>query len=331
MPLTVFYSWQSDTPSRVNRSFIEDALNKALKKVNADAEVVNSARGEEVMLEKDTKGLPGTPPIVESIFKRIDQCSVFVPDLTFVAPTATGRSTPNANVLIEYGWALKSRGHERIVPLMNDAFGEPSASNLPFNMRHLRWPLRYTLHDGSDSAHRGEIRTQLVNSLTTAIRSVLSNASIQPVPSLKFEETKHTYDKAVFFGPAETLAVDSEFMKRDKDLFVPEEGAKMFLRLVPTVQTEEVTSSQARRLAIEGDLKPFTLRNIIGGEFYDRNKFGSVTYRLYPDTPLIGELTQLFKTKSCGVSRAICGDPVMIRASYRMLTRIHLRMHLRST
>jgi hypothetical protein len=140
MALTVFYSWQSDTLSKVNRNFIEDALTRALKKTAAEAEVIPAARGQELKLDKDTAGRPGTPPIVETIFSKIGQCAVFVPDLTFVAKTASGRPTPNANVLIEYGWALKSRTDQRIVPVMNDAFGKPSETTLPFNMRHLRWP-----------------------------------------------------------------------------------------------------------------------------------------------------------------------------------------------
>jgi hypothetical protein len=48
------------------------ALQRALKQINADAEVVNSPRGSEVVLDKDTSGVPGTPPIVETIFKKID-------------------------------------------------------------------------------------------------------------------------------------------------------------------------------------------------------------------------------------------------------------------
>ena len=93
--LTVFYSWQTDTPSKVNRNFIEDALERALKQLNADAEVINSPR--DVVLDKDTKGVPGTPPIVETIFNKIDGCSVFIPDVTFVAKTKKRRPTPNAN------------------------------------------------------------------------------------------------------------------------------------------------------------------------------------------------------------------------------------------
>ena len=118
MAVTVFYSWQSDTNQKVNRNFIEEALKKAIRKINADAELVPAAR-EEVQFDKDTVGSPGTPAIVDAIFDKIDRCAVFVPDVTFVATTKVGRPTPNANVMIEYGWALKSRGHHQIVPVMN--------------------------------------------------------------------------------------------------------------------------------------------------------------------------------------------------------------------
>ena len=36
MKVSIFYSWQSDLPSKTNRSFIEDAIKKALKSINKD-------------------------------------------------------------------------------------------------------------------------------------------------------------------------------------------------------------------------------------------------------------------------------------------------------
>ncbi len=71
MAFTIFYSWQSDTPSNVNRSFIEDAINKAITQVGNEFEVQPSLRDQKIELDKDTKGIPGTPPIVETIFKKI--------------------------------------------------------------------------------------------------------------------------------------------------------------------------------------------------------------------------------------------------------------------
>lgn len=292
MTLTVFYSWQADTPARINRSLIESALKRALEQINADAKVVNSAR--EVQLDKDTMGLPGTPPIVEAIFRKIDECAVFVPDLTFVAHTEAGRPTPNANVLIEYGWALKSRGHDRIVAVMNDAFGAPSETSLPFNMRHLRWPLRYTLPDGNGV--RDSVRKQLVDKLARAIRAVLDNAPVEPALERTFEETSSTSDKAVFYQKNEALATREEAItETDEKCLVRAKGPKMFLRLIPTVRIAGISPTRARDIAEAGRLEPFSLPRMGGGEWYDRNKYGAIVYRTFGDKPAIKQLTQLLK------------------------------------
>jgi hypothetical protein len=288
--LTVFYSWQTDSPPRINRTLIEDALKQALGQINVAAEVVNAARGEEIKLDKDTAGLPGTPPIVETIFRKIDQCAVFVPDLTFVARTKNGRPTPNPNVLIEYGWVLKSRGYERIVAVMNSAYGEPSETDLPFNMRHLRWPIRYTLP--AADATRSAVRMRLVDRLAEAIQAVITNGRLDPRPA--FEETPSTYDKAVYFQKNEQLAVrPGRITEKDERCSMPATGAKMFLRLIPTNLRNIVSPTQALKMAREGHLAPFSLARIRGGEWYDRNKYGAVVDR--GDAPVIFELTQLFK------------------------------------
>ena len=293
MPLTIFYSWQTDTPARLNRSFIEDALKRALRQINASADVVNSERREELKLDKDTMGLPGTPPIVEAIFKKIDGCAVFVPDVTFVAKTDAGRPTPNANVLIEYGWALKSRGHERIVAVMNDAFGEPSWNSLPFNVRHVRWPIRYTLLDGADATARADVRNQLVNELAKCIRTVLDSLPVAPEPT--FEQTPSTYDKATFFEQKERLAIrHGRISELDENCYVSQ-GPKMFLRLIPTIPTPEITPKRAYTKITDGGLQPFALPRIRGGEWCDRNKYGAIIFRTAPDVPTIEQLTQLFK------------------------------------
>jgi len=121
---TVFYSWQADTSTLVGRNLIERALEKALGELNKGDEVEEAQR-EELAVDRDTMGVAGSPPIVQTIFDKIDRAAVFVPDLTFVGKRLDDRPTPNPNVLIEYGWALKSLTHSRIVPVMNVAFGAP--------------------------------------------------------------------------------------------------------------------------------------------------------------------------------------------------------------
>jgi hypothetical protein len=119
--LTVFYSWQSDSPSHLNRTFIEKALHEALKRLQADATLENALRDATVELDKDTQGVAGSPPIAETILQKIEECAVFVADLSFVGCSNNGfsntsgnpRQFPNPNVLMEYGYALRCHSHPR--------------------------------------------------------------------------------------------------------------------------------------------------------------------------------------------------------------------------
>jgi hypothetical protein len=82
--LTVFYSWQSDTPSNLNRSFIEKSIHEALERLKSGAELEIALRDATLELDKDTKGIGGSPPIADTIFRKIEECAVFVADLTRV-------------------------------------------------------------------------------------------------------------------------------------------------------------------------------------------------------------------------------------------------------
>jgi hypothetical protein len=177
MPQTIFYSWQSDLPNKTNRSFIQEALEKAIKEI-ADTDLENADRPEtetRLELDKDTKGVTGSPPIVETIFGKIEKATIFVPDLTFVA-SSDKRQVSNPNVLIEYGYALKTLGHSKIIPIMNEAYGEANDRSLPFDMKHLRWPRTYNLSpDNTDSDKKRAEMKSLVKYLVNEIRQILDN------------------------------------------------------------------------------------------------------------------------------------------------------------
>jgi hypothetical protein len=68
-------------------------------RIGEDTTVEEAIR--QLTVDRDTKGVPGSPPIVDTIFRKIDGTAIFVPDLTFVGKRADGRPTPNPNVLIE--------------------------------------------------------------------------------------------------------------------------------------------------------------------------------------------------------------------------------------
>jgi hypothetical protein len=184
MPTTVFFSWQIDTQTTAGRNLIERALERAAKRIGGDTTIDEAIR--EIEIDRDTKGVAGSPPIVDTIFGKIDQAAAFVPDLTFIGKRPDGRPTPNPNVLIEYGWALKSLRHGRIVPVMNTAYGEPTSDNMPFDLRHLRNPITYDCPEGTPEERRGQIRDELARKLESAVRDVLGSSefkdSLSPPP-----------------------------------------------------------------------------------------------------------------------------------------------------
>jgi hypothetical protein len=180
MPHTLFFSWQSDTPPDVGSELIEEALRSAITALAEDAKIEKAIRDEGLMLDRDTQGVPGVPPIVDTIFDKIDHATIFVPDLTFVGNRIDGRPTPNPNVLVEYGWALKALGHTRIVPVMNVAFGEPTPATMPFDMRHLRNPkCTYNLPAGASDEQRRDELGRLAHSLAAEIGAVLRSEDLR--------------------------------------------------------------------------------------------------------------------------------------------------------
>lgn len=164
----VFYSWQSDLPNATNRNFILQALEKAAKVLKND----NSLLVEPV-IDRDTVGVAGSPNIAETIFGKIDQAKVFVCDISIInlnvrdyIPDA--RLTPNPNVLLELGYALKMLGDKQIILVLNDAYGMPEL--LPFDLR-MRRVIRYHMAKEHDRAFE---RKRLEEMLTDALRASLS-------------------------------------------------------------------------------------------------------------------------------------------------------------
>jgi hypothetical protein len=127
MSNTVFFSWQSDRLPKEGRNFTQKALETAVQSIAQDITVEPAIR-EGLEVDKDTKGVPGSPPIVDTILKKIEAAAVFVPDFTFVGTRVRGEPTGNPNVLIEYGWALRCLTHARPRPAPVQSgriFGDP--------------------------------------------------------------------------------------------------------------------------------------------------------------------------------------------------------------
>jgi hypothetical protein len=161
---TVFYSWQSDRPNNINRGFIEKALEVAAKNIRNDDSIAIDP-----VIDRDTSGVPGSPDIAHTILAKIDHAQIFVCDVSIITTSAEDRPSPNPNVLVELGYALKTIGPERVILVMNTAFGGPE--QLPFDLRARRTVVYRAIEGEAD---RSTERRNLENRLTEALRAVLA-------------------------------------------------------------------------------------------------------------------------------------------------------------
>lgn len=170
---TVFYSWQSDL--RETRNVIEAALEKALRSLNRDLPAENALE-----LDQDTRGVAGWPEITSALFDKIDQCEVFVADITpNNGPNSDFRITPNPNVLLELGYALATEfGRTRIICVINTHYlPNGDLRELPFDLRGSR-PVQFTLQDptqrGAESGQEDPTRTRARIDLAAKLKEALA-------------------------------------------------------------------------------------------------------------------------------------------------------------
>jgi hypothetical protein len=199
MKAPVFFSWQSDTPLDQGRTLIDGALRAAILVTQSKPDLV--ARPE---LDHDTKGVPGAPGIASTIFEKIDQCGVFVADvsLTFerIAPEPP-KLSPNPNVLLELGYAIKRLGHSRVILVQNIDFGGPEL--LPFDLRGHR----VITYSPRGSRGNPTVTEALSADLGEALQLVLEEAGLPTdlLPpatiDLRFEDRDITQDRHAYRLP----------------------------------------------------------------------------------------------------------------------------------
>jgi hypothetical protein len=229
--IVAFYAWQSDTPRNFNRDLIEIALKDAARRITEDPSLAV-----EVQIDSDTQGVPGNPPVTETILKKIVDSDLFVPDVTFVARTENGKLVPNPNVMTEFGYALRGKSHGGMMLVMNTAFGSPE--DLPFDMGHLRHPIQYHLEATANDTERRAARDRLSRKLEENLRLQIiatQPPAPPPAPFLRMEAKD---------GPARFRAQGEPIGKHSSDLPFPKPatqdvsllpGPALYLRLMPAV------------------------------------------------------------------------------------------------
>ena len=122
----IFYSWQSDRTDC--RNFIANILKK-LPNEMSNLTTVN--------IDRDTLNVPGSPDIGDTVFEKIERCDLFIADISLINDKDyVCRQTPNPNVLIELGYAIKALGWDKILLLFCKDYGD--VESIPFDINHRR-------------------------------------------------------------------------------------------------------------------------------------------------------------------------------------------------
>jgi hypothetical protein len=209
LKIKIFYSWQSDIKAASNRTLIQNALEGAAKDIRNDDSIQI-----EPVVDRDTFGVPGSPDIGSTIFNKIDRSAIFVADVTIVNNHLEGRPTPNPNVLIELGYALKSIGESRTILVQNTAFGNPEL--LPFDLRQKRI-LAYNspVETVSRVNERKFLRAQFLKSISLIVEGIDTMPEISyPIAlsidyeKIKIESKRHDYQLQVELKNEGTRNID---------------------------------------------------------------------------------------------------------------------------
>jgi hypothetical protein len=198
---TIFWSWQSDLESRVTHDVVRYALDDAIKLLSADLEEADRPN-----LTSDTQGVAGTPNIVATILRKIDDAAVFVGDVTPIAVSDSGKACANPNVLLEMGYANKALTENRVIQVWNTAFDGATLDKLPFDMRGRRGPLSFYLPANAETPMLRSVRDKLSRDLADALKLAIDTLPAPPSEAVHWHP-HHPGDPDLWFDRAKPLLV----------------------------------------------------------------------------------------------------------------------------
>jgi hypothetical protein len=188
--MKVFWSWQADTAGKTGRHFVRAALADAIEALKQPKEIEEPAERdarEALHLDHDRQGVPGSPDLATTIFRKIEQSAVFVADVTLVAGiqggeiaggNTTAKKLINSNVAIEYGYAyLLIRKSTSSVSSARSATPEPPPGRYPGkSLQHCNTCKCGSRQSGPGAAMAQGRREDYRNALLIAARSAASEA-----------------------------------------------------------------------------------------------------------------------------------------------------------
>jgi hypothetical protein len=280
--MKIFYSWQSDTPKEVGRTFIREVLDAAVAGLEVD-------EAERPIIDQDTQGVLGSPVIADTIFQKIRAANVVVADVTLTGQTRSGKRLINSNVAVELGYAMGIHDDEVLLKVMNTHYSSPK--HLPFDLAHRRWPVQYDLPPEAAPEVRQQVRDTLVLELRAILEAYIQASRPPPQP---FAPTPATINAATYWRPNETIVPigDARFGDKIEGLQFDPSKPLMYLRIWPD-QLIQPLSNQI----LNNELDKSVIEPVCGtasGWSSARNKYGRITFALAEDRILSGT-TQVFR------------------------------------
>lgn len=271
--MKIFYSWQSDTPRDIGKNFVRRALDAAVESLEID-------EAERPGIDQDTAGVLGSPVIADTIFGKIRDAKVIVADVTLTGATPGGKRLINSNVALEVGYAIGVHGDGVLLKVMNTHYGPPE--ELPFDLAHRRWPVRFDVAPKAPPEERGKALRRLAAELAAILREYI--AASRPPPKL-FSPAGATVNRAWYWNS------DQPLIRRKSQTFTytPDQPL-IYLHIWPH---EEISPLKIEVLNdyTKSDIEP--LCGTVNGWSHERNRFGEITFA-FDSSPI--STTQVFRT-----------------------------------
>lgn len=147
MELNLFYCWQGQTNKGRDRVYLRKCIDEVVAQIN------KSYGQFSIIIQESSEGIGGSPEVVSEIKNRIENCDIFIADISIVNPYSRiekllrrkRRLDVNNNVMYELGIAVKSIGDKQILEISNKTYGNPyeNVELIPFDRRHNDFPLLY--------------------------------------------------------------------------------------------------------------------------------------------------------------------------------------------
>lgn len=250
--MKIFYSWQSDLPNSSNRSFIQECIDKVVKKYQPTLKIE---------ADRDTVNKTGSPDIANTIFEKIEECDIFVADISIVNASKCKlfgrhlRPTPNPNVLLELGYAACKLGWDRIICLYNTDYA--SLDVLPFDLRHRRIT-PYSLKGKTKADERKrivEIISETIEALSKTGNLERPKGSYAQHTLLGFNAETRTVSPNIFLSNPLVSVIRADLIDECKSLIFDISACGVHM---PTESELRLIKSLSG-LSIYGDWSPITI------------------------------------------------------------------------